>query len=42
LRWRGERFEVRQVDTMREPLELNSFRSHKNHLEVALPFRKER
>jgi hypothetical protein len=42
LRWRGERFEVREVDPMRKSLEFNNYRSHDNYLESALPFRRER
>ena len=40
LRWKGGRFEVRQVDSMRD-LKFNSCRSHKNYFEGDLPFRGE-
>jgi hypothetical protein len=42
LRWRGERFEVRHMDPMRESFEFSSCRSYENYLEGALPFRRER
>jgi hypothetical protein len=42
LRWRGERFEVREVDTMREYIEFSRCGSYENYLEGALPFRRKR
>jgi hypothetical protein len=36
----GERFEVRQMDPMRESLKCSSCRGHENYLKRALPFRR--
>jgi hypothetical protein len=41
LRWRCERFEVRQVDPIKS-LKFSSCGSYKNHLERVLTFRRER
>ena len=38
---RNERFEVRQMDPMRESLEFSSCRGHEDYLKRALPFRRE-
>lgn len=36
FRWRDERFEVRQVDPMRESLKFSSCMGHKKYLKRAL------
>ena len=38
FRWIYERFEVRQVDPMRESFKFSSCRGHENYLKRALPF----
>jgi hypothetical protein len=40
FRWRNERFEVRQMDPMRESLKFSSCKGHEDYLKRALPFRR--